>query len=192
MIKGCPPRRLRKIIFLDRDGVINHFPGMGAYVTRLNEFRFIPGAIEAIRLLTGAGFEVNVISNQGCVSRGLISLGTLRRLTVKMAGQIHKAGGQLDGIFYCVHQISDKCRCKKPNVVLFKKALGRRRFPLSGVFFIGDSKEDVEAARNLKCRPLLVLSGRTKRKDLGFFKPKPDVVKKNLLDAVRWILQKKS
>ena len=192
MIKARATRRLRKIIFLDRDGVINYFPGMGAYVTRLNEFCFIPGAIEAIRLLTGAGFEVNVVSNQGCVSRGLISLKTLRRLTVKMMTRIHEAGGQLNGIFYCVHQQSDKCRCKKPNVVLFKKALRRRQIQLSEVFFIGDSKEDIEAARNLKCRPLLVLSGRTKRKDLRIFEPKPDIVKKNLLEAVRWILQKKS
>ena len=185
-------RRTKRIIFLDRDGVINRFPGMGAYVTRPKDFHFIPGAVHAIRLLTQAGFEVNVISNQGCVSRGMITLSGLHRLTKKMIRRIKSAGGELNGVYYCVHQMSDQCRCKKPNTVLLKKALRRRHFDLSDVFFIGDSKEDMQAAKKMKCRALLVLSGRTKKNDLNLFKPKPDQVKKDLLEAARWVIQKRS
>ena len=184
--------RKKKIIFLDRDGVINRFPGMGAYVTSLDAFHFIPGSLRAIQILTAAGFEINIISNQGCVSRGMISETKLSQLTLCMMAQIKKSGGLVQGVFYCVHQMSDGCLCKKPNVTLLRKAIGRRKFLLKEIFFIGDSREDMQAAKNLKCQALLVLSGRTKKKDLGTFEPKPDVVKKNLLEAARWIIQKKS
>ena len=192
VIKNCPRRRQKKIIFLDRDGVINRFPGMGAYVTRQSRFHFIPGSVKAVRLLTQSGFEVNVVSNQGCVSRGLITPKSLRRLTQDMMDQIKKGKGEINGVYYCLHQMSDQCNCKKPNTLLFKKALGRRKFLIRKVFFIGDSKEDMQAAMNLGCQALLVLSGRTKKRDLALFEPKPDEVKKNLLEAVRWIIQKKS
>ena len=73
-----------KIIFLDRDGVINRFPGMGSYVTRWKDLRLIPKATRAIKLLSGAGYEIHVISNQGCVARKLITLKGLDRLTSRM------------------------------------------------------------------------------------------------------------
>ena len=90
IIKSRSRYRLKKIIFLDRDGVINRFPGMGNYVTRQSEFHFIPGSLEAVSLLTQAGFEVNVVSNQGCVSRGLLSVAKLGRITKKMNEEFGK------------------------------------------------------------------------------------------------------
>jgi len=192
VVRHAPKKRFRKLIFLDRDGVINRFPGFGAYVTSQKAFHWLPGALKAIRRLSEAGFEINVISNQGCVAHRLISVQALRGLTLRMLKEIKKAGGEVQGVFCCPHKTSDGCLCKKPNIVLFKKALRRRRFDLEKVFFIGDSKEDVQASKNLGCQALLVLSGRTRRKDLKTFEPKPDVVKKNLLEAALWITQKKS
>ncbi|OIO38184.1 MAG: hypothetical protein AUJ72_02940 [Candidatus Omnitrophica bacterium CG1_02_46_14] len=182
----------KKIIFLDRDGVINRFPGIGSYLTRLKDFRWIPGALSGLRKLNNAGFEVNVISNQGCISHKVITLKRLETLTRWMLKKVNKAGGSISGVYYCPHQTRDRCGCKKPGTLLFKKALRGRKLDLSKVFFIGDSKEDVEAAKHLGCRSLLVLSGRTQRRDLKKFEPKPDVVKKDLLEAARWITPKKS
>ena len=193
MIIRTPSRsRFKKVIFLDRDGVMNRFPGVGSYVISLKDFHWIPGALNGIKRLTKAGFEVNVVSNQGCVSHELITPRALRSLTRRMSMEAKKAGGEIQSVFYCPHRTSDQCLCKKPNTLLFKKALRGRKFDLSKVFFIGDSREDVEAARNLGCRALLVLSGRTKKKDLENFEPKPDVLKKDLLEAARWITKKKS
>ena len=62
-----------KIIFLDRDGVINEFPGNGNYVTRVKNFHFLPGALDAIRILTEEGHTVFVVSNQAGVGRGVYS-----------------------------------------------------------------------------------------------------------------------
>ena len=191
IVRASSSPRFKKIIFIDRDGVINRFPGIGFYVTRLKDLHWLPGALAGIHRLSQAGFEVNVVSNQGCIAHRLITSTALRALTRRMLTEAKKTGGTIQGVFYCPHQTSDRCLCKKPSTLLFKKALRRRRFDLSKVFFIGDSREDVEAAKNLGCRSLLVLSGRTKKKDLGNFRPKPDVVKRDLLEAARWITQKK-
>ncbi len=152
------------VIFLDRDGVINEFPGVSQYVVRLDDFRFIPGALEALRKLTEAGFELFVVSNQGCVSRGLISAKELAVMTDRMTIDIKKSGGRLEGVFYCLHQKSDNCECKKPKIKMFQDALKGRVVDLESVYFIGDSREDVEAGKALGCRTILVLSGRTKKR----------------------------
>ena len=180
-----------KIIFLDRDGVINHFPGKGLYVVRQEAFEFLPGALEAFQLLRAAGYEVHIVSNQGCVSRGMISLVELGQLTEQMTEKVRKAGGEIQAVHYCVHQKSDACECKKPKTTLFEKALGGRFVSRSEIAMIGDSEEDMEAARRMGFLKVLVLSGRTTVKDLESFAPTPDVVQNNLLDAVQWILQKK-
>jgi D-glycero-D-manno-heptose 1,7-bisphosphate phosphatase len=186
--KGC----FLKLIFLDRDGVINKFPGVGHYVIRPEDFEFIPGSIEAIRLLKDAGFELHVISNQGCVTKGEITLKALQDLTQVMLRTVEKGGGKIDGVFYCVHESRDLCECKKPKTALLKQALRGRKADIPSIFFIGDSQEDMQAAENLGCQKLLVLSGRTRETDLETFQPKPDFVKKDLWEAAQWILQRKS
>ncbi len=182
----------KRLIFLDRDGVINKFPGFGFYVTSWRAFKFLPGALEAIRLLTKNGFEINVVSNQGCVARKLITRKGLELITRKMLGRIERKGGRIRGIFYCMHQASDGCECKKPKITLFKRAIGKRKVDLKSVFFIGDSEEDMIAGKKLGCKTVLVLSGRLRRRDILKLSAKPDFVKKDLWSAARWISQEKS
>jgi len=155
----------------------------------LKRFAFIPGSLQALRLLNERGFEAHVISNQGCVSRKLITLKGLRQITEHMTRGIRRAGGRLTGVHYCFHQSSDGCACKKPKTGLFKKAAGKRRIRWSGVYFIGDSPEDIEAGKRIGCKTVLVLSGRMKRKDVLALPEAPDRVEKNLLAAARWILK---
>lgn len=180
------------VVFLDRDGVINEFPGKGEYVTSQAAFRFIPRAKEAIRLLSERGCEIYVVSNQGCVSRGLISAADLEAMTDRMLEEVRSAEGRIDGVFYCLHQTSDACDCKKPKISLFKKALAGRPVDKRSACFIGDSREDVEAGRALGCLTVLVLSGRTKREDLPSFEPKPDRVAADLWEAATWIARNES
>ncbi|MGH7198652.1 MAG: D-glycero-alpha-D-manno-heptose-1,7-bisphosphate 7-phosphatase [Candidatus Omnitrophota bacterium] len=181
---------MTKILFLDRDGVINRFPGMGFYVTRQKDFHFLPNALRALGFLTRAGYELNVISNQGCVARKLITRAGLDRLTQRMKRIVEKKGGRLR-VFYCTHQQSDDCACKKPKTKLFKKAIRGRKIDLRAAYFIGDSEEDVMAGKGLGCKTVLVLSGRNKRRDVGKFSVKPDFIKKDLWEAARWIIRKK-
>ncbi len=181
-----------KLVFLDRDGVINRFPGVGHYVTRWEEFEFLPNAAQAVALLTKAGYEVVVVSNQGCVAHGLISSEGLRALTDKMRGEIERVGGRLDGVFYCEHRTADDCECKKPRLGLLKKALSGRSVDRRSCYFIGDSEIDIEAGRNAGCQTVLVLSGRVRRPDLAALPVAPDAVKDDLWEAAQWIVQKKS
>ncbi len=183
---------MEKIIFLDRDGVINEFPGHGEYVTRWADFHFLPNAKKAVALLTSAGFEIHVISNQGCVSRGLLTLAELEAMTSQMLKEIESAGGRLHGVFYCIHQTDDHCECKKPKSALFHQAVRGRDIDFSGCYFIGDSDEDMQAGENVGCRTVLVLSGRTREENVAQFSVKPHVIKKDLLDAVQWLLEKRS
>lgn len=176
-----------KLLFLDRDGVINRFPGKGLYVTSQEQFQFIPGSIQAIADLTKNGYEIVVVSNQGCVSRGLISLDALQAMTDRMLSDIRRAGGNIARVMYCVHQTSDRCNCKKPKTQLFYDALGPRVIAWKDTFFVGDSMEDMEAAQNLGCGKILVLSGRTQAEDLDDFPVKPDRVCADLLEASQWV-----
>ncbi len=182
---------MTKVLFLDRDGVINRFPGKSSYVTKLSQFHLFSYTPKAIREFSRAGFRVYVVSNQGCIAKKLISQTELLKITAFMRSRVREAGGKINGVFYCPHEEKDRCACKKPKTALFRKAIGTKRVDLKETFFIGDSIEDVLAAKNLGCQSILVLSGRTKRRDLKKWPLRPDIVKKNLWEASQWITRKK-
>lgn len=177
-----------KIIFLDRDGVINK--DLNSYVTSWEKFVFLDGSLEAIRKLVKNGYEVVIVSNQAGVSRGDYTLKELNVINDKMLKEIERASGKRPKVYYCIHTDEDNCDCRKPNVGLFKKAesaLGEIDY--KNTYFIGDQERDIQTARNLGAKSILVLSGKTppdEVKNLGF---KPDYIKDNLLDAVNWILK---
>ncbi len=209
-----------KIIFLDRDGVINEQPtGDTNYVTRPGEFHFLPGAKEALKRLKDAGYEVIVISNQAGVAKGFYSENDLKEITDFMLREVEEAGGRLSAVHYCTHRAEDNCDCRKPEIGLFKKALEelekgedamlkqpillltgiklfkklfkRRSLNLSRIYFIGDQSVDIEAARNLRCRSILLLTGWENKDSIEGLKVKPDYVAQGLLDAVTRIVLKK-
>ena len=70
----------RKIIFLDRDGTINERPEKTRYVTKWEDFKFLPGAIEAMKMLYNSGYEIYLITNQAGVGRGFMSLEDLEKI----------------------------------------------------------------------------------------------------------------
>ena len=165
---------MAKLIFLDRDGVINVEPGERLYVMRWKDFRFLPGAKTAIRKLTKAGYKIFIISNQAGVGKGLFTQKALDGITKNMIAEVRKFGGDIEGVYYCIHKSEDNCNCRKPKIGLLEKAL-RELFPESpaiakdSVYFIGDDKRDIEAGYKIGRRTALVLSGKTKRNDLAGF-----------------------
>ena len=183
-----------KIIFLDRDGVINEYLASG-YVTGWDKFHFLPGAVEAIKLLNSNGYEPVVISNQAGVNKGLYSPETLNEITKNMSRAIEKAGGSLKAVYYCPHREDENCDCRKPETGLFKKAIEELNlnFDLAGTYFIGDSLKDIKAGKTLGCRTVLVLSGEASRTDAEEAGKKdglsPDWVANDLLSAVKYIIK---
>ena len=101
--------------FLDRDGVINQKAPEGAYITRWEDVKFLPGMAEAIVQLKDAGFQVIVISNQRCVAKGLISVQELEALHERMREWLRQHGALIDAIYYCPHEKAPACNCRKPE-----------------------------------------------------------------------------
>ena len=176
-----------KAIFLDRDGVINRDRG-SEVVDSWNKFRFVPGSLRALKLLKEHGYRVIVISNQAGIAKGFYSPKDLSLLTRRIREVVKRAGGRLDAVYYCPHQKEDRCACRKPKTGLFREAKQRFGISLRNTFVVGDSVRDIVAGKRLRCKTILVLSGREKLARKKEWEVRPDVVKKNLLTAVEWIL----
>ncbi len=179
------------VVFLDRDGVINQFPGHGDYVTRVKDFHFIPGSLQAIADLTQHQYKVFVISNQAGVGRGRFTQAKLNQIDAHLHRGVVKAGGRIHKSFYCTHHPDDKCACRKPGIANVQKAaasLGKRLLDLKGSFFIGDSPIDIKTGQASGFRTILVLSGKGTKALALKEGAKPDYVVANLHDAVRIVL----
>ena len=110
-----PSRRRvrRKLIVLDRDGVINH--DSDQFIKSPDEWRPIPGSLEAIARLNHAGYRVVVATNQSGVGRGLFDMATLNAIHEKMHRALAQVGGRIDAIFFCPHTADAQCECRKPQ-----------------------------------------------------------------------------
>ena len=179
-----------KVIFLDRDGVINKFPGNGNYVTRVKDFHFIPGALEALKTLTELGYTIFVISNQAGVGKGIYSQDKLNRINRKMINSIEKTGGKIKKVFYCTHKADDGCSCRKPAIGSVRRAMALMNKTIRSAkraFFIGDTEVDIEAGQNAKCKTIFVLSGGEDKRYMRKWKVKPDYIAKDLFHATEII-----
>jgi len=180
-----------KIVFLDRDGVINQYPGDKLYVTSLKKFRFLPRAKEGSALLTKAGFRIFIASNQAGVGKGVYSRKTLGAITDKMIKAITQAGGRLEKVYYCLHRKEAGCLCRKPKPGLLKKAAKEFGFSLKSAYFIGDTIRDVHTARAAGCKSILILSGKEKLANQKNWEVKPDFIFKDLFSAAKFLSNKR-
>lgn len=176
-----------KVIFLDRDGVINEYPGDKKYVTSAKEFKFIAGSIQGIKKLKDKDFKIFVISNQAGVTKGIYSEKDLSQITKKMIDGLKKHKTSVDGVFYCRHREEDNCSCRKPNIGLMHEALKDLGKQVTASFFIGDSFRDMNAAKKFGAKPVLVLSGKEKISNRSNWDFEPDYIFDNLLIASYYI-----
>jgi D-glycero-D-manno-heptose 1,7-bisphosphate phosphatase len=143
-------------IFLDRDGVINRKVPDGTYVTCWEEFAFLPGAKDALRLIKRDGYRVIVVTNQRGIARRMMTEQDLHRIHAHMLTELAQAGVPIDALYYCPHE-AGQCLCRKPKTGLFWRAKGD--FPdinFACSFLIGDSLSDMEAGAQLGCRNILI------------------------------------
>jgi histidinol-phosphate phosphatase family protein len=176
-----------RVIFLDRDGVINKYPGDKLYVTSLAKFRFLPKVKEAIALLTRFGFKIFIASNQAGVGKGIYSQKTLNAITTKMISEIEATGGKIKKVYYCTHRKDAGCSCRKPKPGMLKKAAKEYKFNLKSVFFVGDTIRDCFTAKNAGCKSILVFSGKEKIKNMDSWEILPDMVFNDLFEAAKYL-----
>ncbi len=147
-----------KLIILDRDGVINY--DSDQFIKSPEEWKPLPGSLEAIARLTQAGYRVVVATNQSGVGRGLFDMPTLNAIHEKMHKACAQVGARIDAVFFCPHAADAGCGCRKPKSGMIAEIAERYSMDLKGVPSVGDSLRDLEASVRLGAQPILVLTGK--------------------------------
>lgn len=161
-----PDSARQKLVILDRDGVINF--DSANFIKSPDEWRPLPGSLEAIARLAQAGYRVVVATNQSGVGRGLLDMATLNAIHDKLHKAVAAAGGRIDALFFCPHTAESECACRKPKPGMLLEIAARYNTDLRDVPAIGDSLRDLEAAVAVGARPILVLTGKgTETREAG-------------------------
>ncbi len=176
-------------VFMDRDGTINEEVG---YLSRINQLAFIPEAPEAIRLINASGLLAVVITNQSGIARGYFDESFVESVHTRMNALLAKAGAQIDRFYYCPHHPTEgeapyqkACDCRKPAPGLLRQAADDLDIDLSRSYLIGDTAKDLEAARSVGAKGILVRTGYGSEVESSDAAYTAD----HLLDAVKWVLR---
>lgn len=146
----------KKIILIDRDGVINKKAPKAEYITKPEDFHFINNTVAAMQELSAAGFSFIVISNQAGVGRGVFSNTALAAVNHKMRSELETMQVNILGIYVCTHSWDANCVCRKPRPGMLIEAAKDHLFRLDKCLFIGDDVRDVEAADAAGAHSVLV------------------------------------
>ena len=179
----------QRIVFLDRDGVINR--DSPDYIKSWREFDFLPRSIDALKILKQHAFRVFVVSNQSAVNRRMLTLKDLRLIHDKMTDAIAAGGGSLEEIFFCPHLPQENCRCRKPKPGMLFAAQKKYGLSLSSVYMVGDRAKDVECAKQAACGFALLVKSNHCTEEEHILQKKnitPDYVAEDLFDAAEWII----
>jgi histidinol-phosphate phosphatase family protein len=150
----------RPAIILDRDGVLNKRPPRAEYVRGPEEFEWLPGAREALRLLSERDYRVIVVSNQAGVARGAMTASDVDRVNDRMRAESQAVGGRIDAVYYCPHDWDEGCECRKPRPGMLFDAARDFQLDLTRTVFVGDDGRDAEAAEAAGCGSVLVSADR--------------------------------
>lgn len=161
---------MNKSVFLDRDGtlikplrprLINTRFGrvLNDCVIRPSEIKFCPGVITGLKRLQAKEYKLIVITNQSVVARGVITEAQLKRIHQRLVSLLRNQGIRISGVYYCPHHPEGrikkyrlKCKCRKPEPGLIRRAAKMQKINLKQSFLIGDSQKDTQAGKkaNLK------------------------------------------
>ena len=151
---------INKAILLDRDGTINVEKD---YLYRIEDFEFIPGVIDALRILQEAEFKLIIITNQSGIARGYYSLQDYERLNAWMMGELKKHRINITAAYFCPHhpeatiiQYRVRCSCRKPNLGLFEQAVRDYDLDLNQCFAVGDELRDCSICESTGCHGFLI------------------------------------
>ena len=168
-----------KIVFLDRDGVLNE--EIGDYVYKLADFVICTGVPQALQLLKKAGYYLVVVTNQGGIDRGIYTRVQMEQCHYYLHQQ---TGGLIDAYYYSPHHKSvTRSLLSKPGSVMLEKGLHRFKADAAQCWLVGDAERDLEAAEKVGVRSILVPTLKEQSS------PRASYVAKNLLDAAHYILK---
>ena len=184
----------QKVVFLDRDGVINKEVDL---LYKPEQLKLISGVEEAIKQLNNSDYLVVIATNQPVVARGLCTEESIREIHKKLETLLSRQGAFIDRIYYCPHhpdkgypeenkKYKIKCNCRKPEVGMFLQAEKDLNISKEESFMIGDTTTDIQTGKNYGIRTILVKTG-YKGLDKKF-SIKPDYIFQDLKEAVDFLL----
>jgi len=132
-----------KVLFLDRDGVINEDIG---YLHEINKNVFIKNIFSVCKFFKNKGFEIVIITNQSGIGRGYFSEEDFQEFNSWMLKEFKKRGITILDVFYCPHKPETNCSCRKPKPGMFFKAKEKYNIDMKKSWIIGDSIRDIESA----------------------------------------------
>lgn len=148
--------RPKKVVFLDRDGVLNKKPPKACYVECPDEFIWLDGAKEAIKLLNDNNIITILVSNQPGIARGNLTVEMLNKIHQKMQDDLKEINAKIDYIYYCPHNWDEGCYCRKPNPGMLLMAQKKLSLDLTECTLFGDDERDIEAAQRVNCKSKLI------------------------------------
>ena len=175
--------KLRPAVFLDRDGTLNIEKD---YLYRFDEWEWIDGSVEAIKMLNKNGFLTIVVSNQAGIARDKYKAEDVELLHSLVEIDLQKKGALIDDFYYCPYHpdfnTSQECWSRKPNPGMLSAAIEKWGIDLDRSWMIGDKLIDVQAGMNVGVDTVLVLTGYGSR-DVKYAEDKQNIAT-NLLNAV--------
>ena len=150
----------KKTLFLDRDGVIN-LQIIGGYVTKVDEFEFLPRVLEALSNLSKRFDYIFIVTNQQGIGKGVFSMNDLTGIHSFMLDKIKERGGRIDKIYVSPYLETDNNIKRKPNAGMGLQALAE--FPdidLESAVMVGDSLPDMQFGENLGIKTVYLSNGK--------------------------------
>lgn len=148
----------KKIILIDRDGVINIKAPQGEYINNWEEFEWIDDTVQSMKKLARHGFSFIVITNQAGIARGMVSEKELTRMHQLMISELKSEDVKVLDVYVCPHHWNDNCDCRKPKAGLFFQIAKEYLLRMNKTLYIGDDVRDCEAAYNAECGSVLIAS----------------------------------
>jgi len=133
----------RKVLFLDRDGVLNLDRG---FVSKIVDFELVPGVLELVKYFTSNGFSVIIVTNQSGIGRGYFTHAEFEIFMEHLKCTLSLEGIEILDVLYCPHVESDFCTCRKPSPRMFELAITKWNVSIVDSVSIGDKIRDIEAA----------------------------------------------
>lgn len=151
----------KKVIFLDRDGVINKKAKKAQYITKWKDFIFLPKAKKTLQLLQKKGYEIYIVTNQPGIVRGMMTQEDLEEIHANLLKELKKIGVNIRQIYVCKHGWDDGCFCRKPQPGMFFEAASDHAINLYEAYCVGDDERDILAGNQSGCRSFLVNKSQT-------------------------------
>lgn len=146
---------MRKVLFLDRDGVINN--NVLYYTYKVKDFIINNGVVDFLKVMSIKGYEFIIITNQSGISKGVYNKSDVENVHKFLTDELKKSGISILEIYYCSHHNDvESCLCRKPNSLLIEKAIARFGIDKMQSYFIGDQQRDVDTALAANIMPILI------------------------------------